>query len=283
MSSEFAPLVAELQRILSNVSIDREIARGGQKIVFHGHSETLGDLAVKLYRPGSQEALDRARRELSAAESIDDPHFPRVYRSQTILLNNEQVVCVYEEFLHGESLREALRRRGHLSAEDTIDIIRHLLAALQILESRRLVHRDIKPENIHIGNGDRVVLLDLGIARHLSDTSLTADFALFGPLTPGYGAPEQVRNEKRRISTWTDIFALGVVAYECLQGQNPFAPPGTSPAQAMQNTLVVNPPHIVSPEVPDWLARVIDRCLQKAGHRRFPSTAAMLSEIEARG
>src|ERR1700680_2306340 len=122
MPKEFAPSIVDLRQILSDISIDREIARGGKKVVFRGHSVILGNLALKIYKPGSQEALDRAQRELSAAESIHDIHFPRVYQSQTILLNNEQVVCVYEEFLEGESLREALRRQGHLSVERTLEV-----------------------------------------------------------------------------------------------------------------------------------------------------------------
>lgn len=281
MPSDFSPETTDVQRCLGDVVLEGEIARGGQKVVFHARSTTLGDVAVKIYKPGSPADLVRAEREVFAAQSIASSHFPRVHLSRRIVLNGDEVLCIYEEFLHGQSLRQRLTQSGRLSPEEALRIATALLAALELLQASSLVHRDIKPENIYLTEDGRVVLLDLGIARHLRQTSLTADDALFGPLTPGYGAPEQIKNEKRKISIRTDIFALGVVMYECLAGQNPFAPSGTLVAQILQNTLTLTPPRLIRPNVPARLADVVARCLEKATHRRFPSPSAMLTEIIA--
>src|SRR5690606_38467780 len=99
----------------------------------------------------------------------------------------------------------------------------------------------IKPENIIINNTVGTVLLDFGIARHLDLNSLTHDVALFGPLTPGYAAPEQINNEKRSISARTDLFAWGILMYEMLTGVNPFTQGCATPSEALMKTLKLEP------------------------------------------
>lgn len=126
-----------------------------------------------------------------------------------------------EEFLDGESLRQRLAA-GPTSLSFVREVGDVLLIALGQVEAARLVHRDIKPENIMLTHDGRIVLIDFGIARHLDAISLTSSFAMFGPMTIGYCAPEQINNQKRAISIRTDLFALGIVLYEMVTGRNPF-------------------------------------------------------------
>lgn len=275
----FDPATGSVQQVLSDVALKGEIARGGQKLVFLADSECFGRVAVKLIKPGTDSAKQRAEREISVAQSLEDPHFPRVFAAKNVVIDGEEVLCIYEEYLDGESLRAALQREGRFSAEETLRIARELLVALMILNGRGVVHRDLKPDNIYMASDGRVVVLDLGIARQLGDASLTEDHAIFGPLTPGYGAPEQIRNEKRKISSRTDIFSLGVVIHECLTGQNPFIVAGGTPGQALQNTLVLVPPRMDAFGFSRQMADVISRSLQKSAHRRFPTPDAMMREL----
>jgi eukaryotic-like serine/threonine-protein kinase len=276
----FSPNTVSVQEVLADVLLRGEIARGGQKIVFLAESPQFGRIAVKLIQPGSDSAEKRAQREIQVAQSIEDPHFPRIFLAKKVTIDNAEVLCIYEEYLDGEPLRSALQREGRLSARETFRIAVELVVALEILRARDVVHRDVKPENIYLVSDGRVVLLDLGIARQLGDASLTDDYAMFGPLTPGYGAPEQIGNQKRNISSRTDIFALGVVMHECLSGQNPFAQPGDSPVQTLHNTMTVVPARLDAVGVSRQMADVVCRSLEKSAHRRFPTPSALLRELQ---
>lgn len=279
MPAQFDPDTAAVQQALADVLLHKEIARGGQKLVFHAESQKYGHIAVKLIKPSPGIAEQRADREIEIAKSLRDPRFATMYQTSKVTIGGVEVICIYEEFLSGSSLRATLQTSGRLSVAEAIRVARELLTALQILSDVGVIHRDVKPENVHLTADGRVVLLDLGIARQVGQVSLTDDHAIFGPLTPGYGAPEQIRNEKRRISARTDIFATGVVLYECLSGANPFVPSGVSAAQALRNTLELVPPPLTSLSFSDQLSTAVAQCLEKAAHRRFCSPAEALAQI----
>jgi serine/threonine-protein kinase len=124
----------------------------------------------------------------------------------------------------------------------------------------------------------RVVLLDFGIARHLTLPSLTADIALFGPMTVGYAAPEQIKNEKRKICNRTDLFAWATVMYECITGHNPFIMGCSHQGEMLRKTLVYDPPILSG--IKSELAQLIQDCLKKVIHRRPPSAAAVLKTLK---
>jgi serine/threonine-protein kinase len=127
-----------------------------------------------------------------------------------------------EQRIAGETLRSRLIRTRPLSLDVVVTLMQTLLDTAVEMEDRRLVHRDIKPPNIMVDQVGRFWLLDFGIARHLDKSSLTKGVRQFGLATFGYAAPEQLRNVRRDIDIRTDLFAIGVVAYECLSGINPF-------------------------------------------------------------
>lgn len=272
----FDPDTATVQQALQDIVLQGELARGGQKLVFLAESKKHGRIAVKLIKPGSPAAESRAEREIKVAMSLDGPRFPRLFEARKVAIGGVEVVCIYEEFLCGRSLRD-LVRAGRLSAPETVRVAREILLALQVLHDRGVVHRDVKPENVFVADDGRVVLLDFGIARQLGEASLTDDQAFFGPLTPGYGAPEQIRNEKRKISSRSDIFALGVVVYECFSGSNPFVPPGAIPAEALQNSLTAVPSRLDVLGASTGLADFVATCMEKAAHRRFASASEALN------
>lgn len=263
----YAPNSPVLTAAFPHLSIKRKLGEGGFKHVYEAVGAQ-GVVAFKVVKPTQDH--ERTLREVMAASRFMPPRFPHVFDQGQAQVGTDNVVFIVEEFIQGDSLRSHLGR-GLLSEVEALHIGRELLDALSDVAAQRLVHRDVKPENIMLGPSGRVVLLDFGIARHLLLNSLTLDVALFGPLTPGYGAPEQIKNEKRSISPRTDLFAWGVVMYEMLIGHNPFIQRGATVPEVLTRTLTHQPPQLTncSPE----LAKAVDWCLQKAPHRRPTSPA----------
>lgn len=124
------------------------------------------------------------------------------------------------KFLNGGSLRDTLNANGRLEFADLLYILDKLAGVLSHAHERGVVHRDLKPENVLFDEDQNVYLADFGIAKR-ADIDITHPRAIVG--TPGYLAPEQIK--KRAITPQTDIYALGIMIYECLTGDRPFDDP----------------------------------------------------------
>ena len=236
---DFIPDTGEIQGVFKGLRIHDSIGAGGQKVVFEAFHTEHGRIALKLVKPGNAEDRSRSLREIEVSKDVAGPHFARIYDYGETMVGADSVLFIFEEFLEGQNLRRILEKERSLSLSRTLEVAEAVLEALVVLHGRNVVHRDIKPENIFVTREGRIVVLDMGIARHLSLDSLTADAAPFGPLTPGYGAPEQITNKKRIIGWGTDMFLFGVVVYECLTGSNPFVTGHVG--ETLQNTLRVEP------------------------------------------
>jgi len=195
------------------------LARGGQKVVFAASHPTEGEVVLKLLLRASGE--ERLQREVLAGELLSCPRVPKIL--ETASLDTPLGPCIWlrEERVDGMTVRTALRR-GPFGRDAVIELASQLLEALVAAESKRIVHRDIKPENVMVDRSGGYWLLDFGLSRHLDLESLTATKHSHGVGTPGYSAPEQMKNRKRQIDSRTDLFALGVLIHECASGRNPF-------------------------------------------------------------
>lgn len=201
---------------LSNLKL---LDKGGQKIVFSARHTTEGEVVLKLllYESGDL----RLKREVLAVKLIRCDHVPRIYDTGMLMTPLGEYMWVREERVRGETLRKLIQ----LSTLEYNVVLRlglQLLDTLVVAEKNRIVHRDIKPENVMMDQSGDFWLLDFGLARHLDLESLTATPARYGVGTIGYSAPEQMRNRKREIDSRADLFALGVLLYECIIGINPF-------------------------------------------------------------
>lgn len=195
------------------------LAQGGQKVVFSATHPAEGDVVLKLLLRASGE--ERLEREVLAGELIDCPRVPRIFETSSLQTPLGPCIWLREQRVAGTTLRTTLRR-GPFDMTAVLALGAQLLEALEAAEAKRIVHRDIKPENVMVdGNGD-FWLLDFGLSRHLDLESLTATQHLYGVGTWGYSAPEQMKNRKREIDSRADLFALGVLMYECATGRNPF-------------------------------------------------------------
>lgn len=253
------------------------IAEGGQKTVFRVTNPDFGECVMKVIRSASTQAIERASRELDAALQLTSSRFPRTYWNGWVRYQGSLCFTIVEEYIRGTTLRALLETCGSLDLEYTSWLGHELLCALQEIHDLKIVHRDIKPENVMIADSSRgVVILDLGIARHLDLESVTDDLALVGPLTVGYAAPEQILNRKRVISARTDLFSWGVVMYECMTGVNPFVTGACGPSDVLDRTLRTHP---AIPETGDSpLGAAVRLCMQKQPHLR-PASAAEVARI----
>lgn len=252
---------------------------GGQKIVFSGNHSTYGPIVLKIIEVNSESAGQRAIREMEIASRLQGVHFARVFDFGAFSFNGKKFMYIVEEFIKGVTLRKHLLSVKKMSINEVLILGYHLLEALKTVHKTNLVHRDLKPENIILSN-NKVVLIDFGIARDLEKQSLTADMAFFGPMTVGYAAPEQIKNEKKTICNRTDLFAWGIIIYECLMGVNPFKLNSDSSEIILKDTLSFTPPLLICDH--PVLSQIVQSCLNKAVHRRPPSADYILEILHLR-
>lgn len=203
---------------LQNVSLH---AKGGYKVVYRAESKSYGTVALKIIDLTSDkvEITERIKREIIAADIIGSSHIPQVINSGFFPNLGEKIFLI-EQWIEGKTLRELLKSGYNFSILEIYIFLNTMLQIIIQAEAKKIVHRDIKPENIIIDTSGKTWLIDFGIARHLDLKSLTDSNIPFAPCTIGYASAEQFRNRKRDIDSRTDLFAIGVVAYEMITGVN---------------------------------------------------------------
>jgi len=196
------------------------LATSGQKEVLRG-TRSGEPVVLKLIKhtPDMKEKLDR---EIAAAAQLECDYVLTIHETGERAIGNETRAFIIEQYVDGEMLRERLAREPIQALPFVLQLARVLLRACADFEERHFVHRDIKPENILVGRDGKIWVIDFGIVRFLKLESLTPTIAPWGRFTLGYGAPEQMRNMKPAIDARTDLFAVGVVLFESLYGQNPY-------------------------------------------------------------
>ena len=186
------------------------------------------------------------------------------------------------ELLSGRTLRAELESFKRLSPERAIEILDGVCAAIEEAHRRQFLHRDIKPENIFLANtptGEVVKVLDFGLAKALGISNMSSTAAATGGIagTPCYMAPEQIAGGQVGLSS--DVWALGVVAYEMLTGAHPFAPVTT---EVWQETLLdgtFTPLRVHQPSSFREAQLVFEEVFQRDPARRTSSARSFLSEL----
>jgi serine/threonine-protein kinase len=198
---------------------------------FAEHLVLAAPVAIKFMQPGvdaDADARGRFLREARIASAVRNPHVVQILDFGV----EQDTPYIVMEYLRGESLARRLRRLGRLSPAETASVLAPLAQALRRAHELGVVHRDLKPENIFItSDGERELtkLLDFGVAKvgqkgfGVSVARDTAEGEIVG--TPHYMSPEQARGA-RSVDHRTDVWALGVIAFECLVGFPPFAGDG---------------------------------------------------------
>lgn len=244
----------------SNIQVTGYLDRGGQGAVFKGIF-CGEDAAIKIFDPTPADDPRRVERELSILQSIDCPNLVRVLHKDEISINNVDYPLVVYEYLSGGDLRRFLEPSYQQLSPATIALIGLQIGnAAQELWARRCVHRDIKPANIVQDSDGRFVLVDVGFARHVDLSNITAVGIAIG--TDGYKSPEQARG-RRKLTIHSDAFSLGITLFELTAREHPF--------NYNQHLIgVQTPPSLSSkrPDLPESLPRLVHKMLSVVPSRR---------------
>lgn len=264
-----APEVGQLfaQRYL----LERVIGEGGMGVVWAAR-DLVGDrmVALKMIKDGSPELARRSWREARAAAHVGHPSLVEVIDVLPPRAANEAPILVMP-LLEGESLDRLLARVGRMEQRDALAILEPVVSGMRAAHARGVIHRDLKPPNVFLANDGSgvptVLVLDFGLAKILSDDGtddgadkLTRTGALLG--TPWYMAPEQLFGDSS-VDARADVWALGVMIYECLSGRRPIE--GRSYGQIARNVArgTIAPLDTAAPGVHPALVAITTRMLDK--------------------
>jgi len=237
---------------------------------------TGAQVAIKVPHPEAEcdpAFFERFQREALICRQMDHPGALKA-------MNEESPSRLYMvmEWVEGRLLRDVLAQEGRLPPDRATRIALAICGALEHIHSCGVVHRDLKPENVMIDGGDRVKLIDFGIAAKAGARRLT-----FGKLsnimgTPEYISPEQVQG--KRGDARSDLYALGVMLYEMLTGETPFH--GSNPFAIMNARLKTAPvsPRSIVPDLPPQFDAILSTALAREPVSRYPSARQFAYDLE---
>jgi serine/threonine protein kinase len=282
MTSGASGLRTRLAAALGDVySIEGEIGRGGMGVVYRARDERLKRLvAIKVLPPELAYRPDiRARfiREAETAAGISHPHIVPIHS----VGEADDLVYFVMGLVEGESLAVRLKRRGRLSIDESRRIFKETADALYAAHQQGVIHRDVKPDNILLeGTRGRVMVTDFGIAKALSGGGGTLTEAGIAIGTPAFMSPEQAAGE-REIDGRSDLYSLGVVAYQMLSGELPFQSPTVPGLLMKQISEEAAPVDGKRADIPKDLAQSVMRCLEKDPERRWPNAEALRRALDS--
>lgn len=254
------------------------LGSGGHGEVWRAQDTLLARVvAVKTIRPAladDPEFATRFRAEARSMATIDHRGVVSVFDFGIAETAGGRTPYLVMQFLDGEPLHLLLARRGRIAPGATMDLVAQAAEALQAVHEAGVVHRDVKPGNLIIRPDGTVALTDFGIARAAEGHKLTASGIVLGTAT--YCAPEQAEGSPPTPAM--DVYALGVVAYECLAGRVPFEG-DNAVAIALQH--LHDPPPPLPGDVPGGVAEVVMRAMAKDPASRWPDAAALAARARA--
>ncbi len=261
---------------IGKYQIVEAIGKGGMGVVYKALDPRIGRVvAIKtLFRHSDVEPEMRHRflQEARSAGALSHKNIITIYEMD----EDAGQAFIAMEFLEGEDLRSAIARRAPISLERKLQILMEVCEGLAHAHAAGVIHRDIKPGNIFITRSRQVKILDFGLAR-----AATSDQTLTGTSmgTPSYMSPEQVRGEK--LDHRTDIFSLGVVAYELLTCVKPFqAETDIATAYKVTHT-EPDPVDKVDPRIPVEIASIVACAMEKDPAKRYQQAEDLYRELES--
>jgi len=298
-----ADLRARLEQDLGSAFVfERELGGGGMSRVFLATERALGRSVVLKVLPSElagDVSVERFRREVALTARLQHPNIvPVIGTGETTPVGARPGLLYYTmPYVDGESLRARLERVGKLPIAAATSIIRDVARALAFAQTNGIVHRDLKPENILIA-GEAATVTDFGIAKALEQSEADANEGA-GPRarpinakpltsvgvavgTPAYMAPEQIAVEPS-VDHRSDLYALGVVAYEILAGAHPFAGRRAVALLAAHATEKPAPLESRRPGIPSGLAELVMSLLEKRPEDRPQSAESVLRKLDRIG
>ena len=270
--------------LLGRYRIVAPVGQGGMGTVWRGiHLRVGRQVAIKVLDErflDNDAIVERFGREARAASAIQHPGIVEVLDLDR---TDEGVPFIVMEYLDGETLGTRLGNRSRLTQAETVELMSELLSALDAAHEHGVVHRDLKPENIILvprARGEETVkILDFGISHKLDErvTQLTMAGAVLG--TPHYMAPEQAKGDSQ-VDGRADVYAAGVLMYECLTGDVPFDAPNYNKLIQIILNETPTPPTERGAVISASVERVILHALEKERRKRPQSAGEMLRELK---
>src|SRR5216117_4208010 len=280
---DLAALQQRLQQALGQeFTVGPLLGEGGFAAVFRARDNVLNrDVAVKVLDvelAPSAVVAERFLREAQTVARLEHPHIVPIYK----VGRQQEIFYLIMRCIDGPSLGQLLETQKKLSVGDAARIARQVADALVYAHSHDIVHRDIKPDNILLDKSGHVLVTDFGIAKAAQaaqaaqaatprSTQLTSEGMIVG--TPDYMSPEQESGDP--LDGRSDIYSLGVVLYHMLAGAPPFEGPSSASILAQQITQAPVPIRRHRPDLPEEMAVVLDRMMEKNRTKRFQ----MASEV----
>lgn len=257
--------------------VQSRIASGGTSTVYRGVDTRLDrPVAVKVMDAryaGDQQFLTRFQREARAVARLKDPGLVAVY-DQGLDARHPFLVM---ELVEGGTLRELLDERGPMPPYAVAAVLRPVLGGLAAAHRAGLVHRDVKPENVLISDEGEIKIADFGLVRAVAAAGITSTSVILG--TAAYLSPEQVRDGDA--SPRSDVYALGIVAYELLTGRTPFTGDSALSIAYQRLDTDVPPPGARIDGVPAQFDELVRRATARNPADRYADAVEMRAELDA--
>ena len=272
---ELSDLDLVRQELRDEYDIVEELGRGGMAIVFKARERQLDrDVAIKVL-PFSlafdKEFVERFQREARTSAKLEHPNIIPIYR----VGKSGRVIYFVMKFLRGKPLSAILGARGSLAPAEIRQVLAQVARALAYAHKSGIVHRDIKPDNIMFDEHGQAVVTDFGIAKAASGAKLTGTGMSIG--TPHYMSPEQARAQG--LDGRSDIYSLGVVAYQCLTGGVPFDGEDSFSIGYKHIMEEVPTPALDTPERRE-VFDIIRKMMAKSPEDRFQSAEELVAVLE---
>jgi serine/threonine protein kinase len=278
--------LGESKRLAERFDILRFVARGGMGEVYEAFDRVVGGrVALKTLlctTSDSPQAMVRLSQEVNLARRVAHPNVCRIFDMHVHRERGQPTMrFLAMEFVEGETLRHHLNRR-QFSLAESCALARQLLQGLGAVHAAGVLHLDFKSQNVMLRGGvepAQAVVMDFSLSRGFKEELhlRTSERQLAGSV--GYMSPEQLEC-RERLGPSADVYAFGVVFFEMLTGHLPFE--GANPTQIMLKQLRQRPaaPSSLRPEVDARLDNFVLTCLQRNPHRRYPSMASALAELD---
>ena len=274
-------VLAPGQTLGNRYEIQSVLGVGGMGMVYKAKDRELGEvLAIKTLKPDivaqDTSALERFKSEIRLARRIAHRNVVRTYDLGEI----SGLYYITMEYVEGTSLKDLIRSRGRLPASVVLPIAKQICRALEVSHDEGIIHRDIKPQNMVVQGDGLLKVMDFGIARPASrapDTGHTRAGMVVG--TPEYMAPEQLLGDEMDVRV--DLYATGVVLYECLVGQVPHR--ADTPMMLIAKVLEEEAPSptTIHPDVPKTLSDLVMWSMAKDRQNRPPTAVELHARLDA--
>jgi len=252
------------------------LGEGGMGAVYKARDIELDRLvAIKVIRPelaGHPSVLQRFKQELILARKITHRNVIRIYDLGVA----DGFRFITMEYVEGKDLSSLLEERPRYETGEAVAILRQICAALQAAHAEGVVHRDLKPQNIMIEPSGRVCVMDFGLARSLEATGMTQMGTVMG--TPAYMSPEQAKG--MTADERSDIFSLGIIAYQMLTGVVPFKADTALASMLLRTQGPPTPPIELDPAVPKMLNDIVLKALATQVQARYLSASLMDADLQ---